>query len=134
MKIRTQDLTGPALDWAVAKAEDNEDCRDPYVTRTRDGVETYVKVTTFSGYEADWEPSADWSQAGPIIEREKISVETWNEDIPGLEWAASIESTCNQYGESDRKHKHGPTPLIAAMRCFVASKLGDEVDVPKELS
>ena len=93
MKIRTRDLTGPALDWAVAKAEDNEDCRDPYVTRTRDGVETYVKVTTFSGYEADWEPSADWSQAGPIIEREKISVETWNEDIPGLEWAASIEST-----------------------------------------
>ena len=28
---------------------------------------------------------------------------------------------------------HGPTPLIAAMRCYVASKLGDEVEVPEEL-
>ena len=28
----------------------------------------------------------------------------------------------------------GPTPLIAAMRCYVASKLGDEVDVPEELA
>ncbi len=27
----------------------------------------------------------------------------------------------------------GPTPLIAAMRCYVASKLGDEVDIPEEL-
>jgi hypothetical protein len=27
----------------------------------------------------------------------------------------------------------GPTPLIAAMRCYVASKLGDEVEVPEEL-
>jgi hypothetical protein len=30
--------------------------------------------------------------------------------------------------------QHGPTPLIAAMRCYVASKLGDEVEVPKELT
>jgi hypothetical protein len=27
----------------------------------------------------------------------------------------------------------GPTPLIAAMRCYVASKLGDEVEIPSEL-
>jgi hypothetical protein len=29
--------------------------------------------------------------------------------------------------------RFGDTPLIAAMRCFVASKLGDEVDVPEKL-
>jgi hypothetical protein len=28
----------------------------------------------------------------------------------------------------------GSTPLIAAMRCYVASKLGDEVEIPKELT
>jgi hypothetical protein len=28
----------------------------------------------------------------------------------------------------------GPTPLFAAMRCYVASKLGDEVDVPEDLT
>lgn len=27
----------------------------------------------------------------------------------------------------------GPTPLIAAMRCFVASRLGDEIEIPEEL-
>ena len=27
----------------------------------------------------------------------------------------------------------GPTPLIAAMRCYVSGKLGDEVDIPEEL-
>jgi hypothetical protein len=29
--------------------------------------------------------------------------------------------------------QYGDTPLIAAMRCYVASKLGDEVEIPKEL-
>ena len=129
MKVKTQDLTGPALDWAVAKAEDNEDCRDPYVTRTRDGVETYVKVTTFSGYEADWEPSADWSQAGPIIEREKITLD-YDYDGQGLSlWTArkcAFDGTL-LWAES------GDSPLIAAMRCFVASRLGDEVEIPEEL-
>jgi hypothetical protein len=27
----------------------------------------------------------------------------------------------------------GPTPLIAVMRCYVALKLGDEVEIPEEL-
>ena len=128
MKIRTKDLIGPALDWAVAKAEDNEDCRDPYVTRTRDGMETYVKVTTFSGYETDWEPSVDWSQAGPIIEREKITLD-YDYDGQGLSlWTArkcAFDGTL-LWAES------GDSPLIAAMRCFVASRLGDEVDIPEE--
>ena len=31
------------------------------------------------------------------------------------------------------KMVYGPTALIAAMRCYVASKLGEEVDVPEEL-
>ena len=129
MKIRTQDLIGPALDWAAAKAEDNEDCRDPYVTRTRDGMETYVKVTTFSGYETDWEPSVDWSQAGPIIEREKITLD-YDYDGQGLSlWTArkcAFDGTL-LWAES------GDSPLIAAMRCFVASRLGDEVEIPGEL-
>ena len=27
----------------------------------------------------------------------------------------------------------GPTPLVAAMRCYVASRLGDEVEISEEL-
>jgi hypothetical protein len=43
-------------------------------------------------------------------------------------WRAWIE-----VGEKAHKVVYGPTPLIAAMRCFVSSRLGDEVEIPKEL-
>jgi hypothetical protein len=61
-------------------------------------------------------PSTDWAQGGPIIEREKIGLHcgdgTWGVDV-GI-WEAS-HSRCLHI-------KRGPTPLIAAMRCYVASK------------
>jgi hypothetical protein len=69
-----------------------------------------------------WQPSTDWAQGGPIIEREKIAV--WHR---GDEWPWRAQ-------QSDTSHlKGGTTPLIAAMRCYVASKLGDTVDIPEEL-
>jgi hypothetical protein len=63
--------------------------------------------------------STDWAQAGPIIERERIAVwgdnDTYWEAECGWTWAK------------------GQTPLVAAMRAYVASKLGDEVEVPTNL-
>ena len=102
MFIKTSELTGPALDWAVAKLEG-------------DLVPTGgVMIQTWPYY------STDWSQGGPIIEREKITlVVYWN----GL-WVAEPEEAHESVGE---------TPLIAAMRCFVKRKLGDEIDIPEEL-
>ena len=68
--------------------------------------------------------STDWSQGGPIIEREKIRL-NYGVGEEGFYCEAYITAgTC----------QHGPTPLTAAMRCYVASKLGDKVDVPEELS
>ena len=64
-----------------------------------------------------------WEFGGPIIEREKISV--W---ARGNLWAAETFIP-NQQGDE----QEGPTPLIAAMRCYVASKLGDTVQVPEEV-
>ena len=63
--------------------------------------------------------STDWAQGGPIIEREKINLEQ-----DGFQWWAHIKAD---------EECPGPTPLIAAMRCFVASKLGEIVEVPREL-
>jgi hypothetical protein len=71
-----------------------------------------------------WSPSTNWAQGGPIIEREKIELVP---SIDGKVW----------YAESlDRKARieRCLTPLIAAMRCFVASKLGEEVKVPEKLT
>jgi hypothetical protein len=73
------------------------------------------------GYAAH-EYSTDWAQGGPIIEREEICVLA---PVRGL-WRS--RSSINM----GRTH-YGPTPLIAAMRCYVASKLGDEVEIPQEL-
>ena len=63
--------------------------------------------------------SSDWAQGGPIIERERITAEWTGED-----WMAYIRHD---------EEFFGPTPLIAAMRCYVASKLGDDIELPKEL-
>jgi hypothetical protein len=64
--------------------------------------------------------STDWAQGGPIIEREGLSI---THQVG--RWAAQTD---------DDLFAYGPTPLIAAMRCFVASKLGDEVEIPEELT
>ena len=68
----------------------------------------------------DYHPSTDWSQGGPIIERERIELK----GDGGTDWLASHNNESVEFG---------PTPLIAAMRCLVASKLGDEIEIPEEL-
>jgi hypothetical protein len=75
---------------------------------------------TKGGFTVDY--TSSWAQGGPIIEREKIATQPW---LSEGDWGASIKGGFFE--------QHGPTPLIAAMRCFVSSKLGDEVEVPNEL-
>jgi hypothetical protein len=105
--MKTSELTGAALDWAVAKCEGH-------------GMEYFQVVDAYT-------PSTDWAQGGPIIEREEIALEPMTHDEHGDGWLATrVEgpAVCMEFG---------PTMLIAAMRCYVASHLGDEVDVPEEL-
>ena len=108
MKIKTQELTGAALDWAVAKCEGFE----PFT----DGISWIIDIE--GAYQPLPKYSSDWSQGGPIIEREKIAlVVYWNG-----RWVAEPEEAVESVG---------PTPLTAAMRCLVARKIG--VEVPEEL-
>ena len=114
MKTKTADLTGPALDWAVAQCESVE------VEYINDGItRCLLRVSPFTGM---YRPSVEWSQGGPIIEREWIELGAYHD-----QWRAVF------HGEEGSIHQDGPTPLIAAMRCVVAVNLGDEVDVPDEL-
>ena len=113
--MKTSELTGPALDWAVAKCEG------------------YVGVALQERTKTDWyAPSTEWAQGGPIIEREAISIAA---DTAGMfdsfVWFASVDDILADADEEIGVR--GPTPLIAAMRCYVASKLGDEVEIPEEL-
>jgi hypothetical protein len=124
--MKTNDLIGPALDWAVAK------CMDLDVSIGDDKVLVLKEHCQFCNATAHdhWYPSTDWAQGGPIIERENINLSAYELDDDGNTnpgWQA-----WPNYGMSDW-YLSGPTPLIAAMRCYVASKLGEEVDVPEEL-
>jgi len=116
MKIKTQDLTGDNLGFAVALIEYPEWKDQGY-------LESVLDLYFDDG--EHYAPWKNWAQGGPIIEREGITVFC----VDDYEWAASFGAT--QYFKNETPLS--PTPLIAAMRCFVASRLGDEVDVPDEL-
>lgn len=117
MKIKTEELTGNALDWAVAK------CEEP---SGRDNAEQFLRDHRI-GFTTRY--SANWSQGGPIIEREKIRL-VFRDLGEASYWCAEAHEAYQGDQYIDGK---GPTPLIAAMRCYVASRLGEEVEVPEEL-
>ena len=118
--MKTNELTGAALDWAVAKCNGHID--DETIIRRLEPDEEGWCIAY----------STDWAQGGPIIEREKIDLFT--EKGTPESWCASVARDQNGHRLVGwRLHQYGPTPLIAAMRCFVASCLGDEVEVPEEL-
>jgi hypothetical protein len=108
--MKTSELVGAQLDWAVAKCEGNTFAGDfPHLLS--------------SGFRPP-QFSTDWAVGGPIIEREKLD----------LRWigVTNCRAASNEIDEYSYQG-FGPTPLIAAMRCYVASKLGDEVELPKGL-
>ena len=123
--MKTSELTGAALDWTVAKAEGKApkvDCTSFKGTFNYCVYLGWSYEHSSSGSIIEYRPSKDWARGGPIIEREMISVWPWDD----VTWKAEAARDAIVF--------EGPTPLIAAMRCFVASKLGDVVDVPKELA
>ena len=128
MKTKTNELIGPALDWAVAESEGN-------VRLQYDSREGLI-ICNILGW-IPYRPSVAWAQGGPIIEREMIDLrKIYNNGLPNANpydcWKAEIIFRDGKLVAGDL-FAYGPTPLVAALRCFVASRLGDEVDVPKEL-
>lgn len=111
--MKTSELTGAALNWAVAEAAGYK----PSVYSTQS---IRAELPT-GGVIAPFMPGFRWDQAGPIIEREGISTA---KDGDGHWRAGEYLKTLHHYGS---------TPLVAAMRCYVASKLGDEVKIPEGL-
>jgi hypothetical protein len=131
--MKTNELTGAALDWAVAKCEGYSDLRFNSHRFCNDILIMNPPRKEYGVVElSDLNYSTDWAQGGPIIEREKISVR-FLPDGANSQWFADMYYTNEDGGPEQESEEYGPTPLIAAMRCYVASKLGDEVDVPEEL-
>jgi hypothetical protein len=113
--MKTSELTGAALDWAVARCEG--------------GVGDNQLIGAW------YAPSTDWAQGGPIIEREGVTLgRTEQKSFVGQPPWVSYRIEHLFMDEYEHEYQHGDTPLIAAMRCYVASKLGDNIDLPKELT
>lgn len=121
MKVRTQELIGPALNWAVANIE---------------------KVPVIIGEDLRlWEDLGEGARGNevnfealflPLLERKRIEVspkERYSARVSSG-WQASLLE-----GTQDKKalYMEGPTALVAVLRCHVASELGDVVEVPDEL-
>ena len=113
--MKTSELTGAALNWAVAK------CEGGHI-----GVDN--KGVFFDAHDGDgftsFEPSTVWAQGGPIIEREKLCPCPSSTAVGSAWFATDLTGHTTHFG---------PTPLIAAMRCYVGTKLGHEVEIPEEL-
>lgn len=93
------------------------------------------RYITEDGKTGDIAPYAtSWQHGGPIVEREGLTVMRYSPSCVDVTedrtWYACEDIHWDEYQASDAE---GPTPLIAAMRCYVMSKLGKEVEVANEL-
>lgn len=121
--MKTSELNGAALDWAVDEAQGYGATYLNFWNMGGDKRFTFCEVMRhYSGH---------WDQGGPIIEREFISTSPRSGYRPVGVMGWEAHRACRTISEQHRMT--GLTPLIAAMRCYVASKLGDEVEIPKEL-
>ena len=117
VEVKTQDLSGAALDWAVAKAEGVAVVTDPNSPGFRQMVEDADAINGWYCYS----PSTDWCQGGPLIEKYGVEFE-WITD-------ATIRAevpACGSYG-------YGNKHLTTALRAIVSSVFGETAGVPKEL-
>jgi len=123
MKIKIGEANNLMLDYLVAKIDGIALSQAKFSFQ----IKTHGHLMAQPGFV--YSPTSNWAQGGPIIERERIELNRGND----LYFPSGNEN--GDYYEPlwIAGKLHGQTPLIAAMRCYVASKLGDEVDVPDEL-
>jgi hypothetical protein len=119
--IKTSELTNQALDWTVALCE---------------GIDDTEKANYRHYAQEEYSPSTNWSQGGPIIEREGIELLCNLTATEAARFSCGANADWQAFHKSDRRteaRQFAATPLIAAMRCYVARKLGDEVEIPDKL-
>ena len=132
-KVKIGELIGPALDWAVAYAQG----RKFSIVQSSIGLKPFVVL--YDDPLGMFTPSTSWAQGGQIIDREITKVfrnvgGTWSAmilkdvPIPPEDRGTSLALT-----RRAQWNGAGPTPLVAVMRCYVASALGSEIEVPDEL-
>lgn len=130
MKYRVAELEGALLDAAVAMVEGVDVVRRPWGIaevhpncddEAAERLDDYCPATR-TGYTA-YSPSTDWGRGGPIIERNDW-VLPYRSPGRRLHLGRYTAQTPGGFEHS------GPTPLVAAMRAYVASRFGEDVELP----
>lgn len=136
IEVKTSELIGPALDWAVGYSVRDEEFISGHFAGSREAwAIDWISSSSYS-------PSTEWAQGGPLIEKYGImlsppkSLSHYNGG-PKAGWSESGYWGTTIFGR-DRAHRrasfnHETMPLVAAMRAVVQFVLGDTVSVPKEL-
>lgn len=126
--INVSEATELQLDWLVAK------CKGLKLHRNALLGGQIKEGWWVSGYYMDpnnWIPlsllnfSTNWSQGGPLKERQGISS---GPAAGGGFWAGKCP-----INDGETLGMEGPTELIAIARCYVASVMGETIEVPEEL-
>jgi hypothetical protein len=117
IEVKTADLAGEALNWSVAIAVS----LNPFVSPAQYGVPARVFIQQEGMFPVRYKPAADWQVGGPLID--SFGVEILR---AGPAVHAKLHGLTNAAG-------NGTTTLIGACRAIVTAKLGDTVQVPKEL-
>jgi len=133
MKVKVAEASDMVLDWLVAKYKGANNLRRNVHRFNNDWILDWPRdqegKTPRVEYLAEFSPTNSWAQGGPIIEQLRSDsaypflIESDGDNVHVLSWPS----------ENVHFSGYGPTVLVAAMRCYVASKLGEEVEVPDEL-
>lgn len=125
IKVKTAELHGAALDWAVAKATQAEELK---VTGSGRVSCIYELAHREGCWTNDYCPSTEWSEGGLLIQAQRISLS--GPGCMGGQWSAHIDT--GSFGGS--RYWFGETALMAACRALVGTMTGDSVSVPAELA
>ena len=119
MKVKTSELTGVALDWAVAQATG---ANARIHTFKGNGAVQVVFDIDEPHLLATYSPTNSWNQCGPLVDKFNV----WLSGN-GVVFHASCEPHMND------SIKDGPSQKVAICRAVVTAKLGDEIELPAEL-
>lgn len=114
-RVNVHDATETELDWMVGELEFRR------FLEQGSHVKEWVLEDHRKGLRTD-PYSTSYAHGSPIIEREGLTLDK----TPGG-WVSYMYREESPDAVSDG---FGPTHLIAALRCYVAAKLGEEVEVP----
>ncbi len=135
MEYKTRELDGARLNQAVAHAlgyryEVVID-RDVVGPHTQPTLYFSICMAVVNNRLRTFSPAYDWGDGGPIIANNRISLACVSSVDDGVRWEASTTGgLCVCSERDDNMEREGAAPLIAAMRAFVVSSVGETISLP----